>query len=178
MREPTIARNYAEALFAAGERSGQTEQFSTLLEAVAGAIAGDLRIQVALESPRVPKVVKQRVLQQALEHRAPEAFIRFLAAVVRRGRQGIMEGINREFHTLLDVKLNRVHAGVVLARRPDKRLLSEITRGLRAAIGKEVVAHVREDPRILGGVIVRIGDRVMDGSVRRKMMQLRRQMLG
>ena len=178
MREPTIARNYAEALFTAGERSGQTEPFSTLLEAVAGAIAGDLRIRVALESPRVPKLVKQRVLRQALEHRAPETFIRFLAAVVRRGRQGILEAINHEFHALLDVKLDRVHAGIVLARTPDQKLLSEITRGLRAAIGKEVVPHVREDPRILGGVIVRIGDRVMDGSVRRKMMQLRKQMLG
>lgn len=178
MREPTIARNYAEALFAAGERSGQTERFSALLEAVAGAIAADSRIRVALESPRVPKVVKQRMLQQALAGSAPEAFVRFLGAVVRRGRQGVLEGINREFHTLLDVKLNRVHVGVVLARKPDQKLLGQITSGLRAAIGKEVVAHVREDPRILGGVIVRIGDRVMDGSVRRKMMQLRKQMLG
>jgi F-type H+-transporting ATPase subunit delta len=178
VREPTIARNYAEALFSAGERIGQTETFSALLEAVAGAIAGDVHIRVALESPRVPKAVKQRVLQRALERRAPEEFIRFLGAVVRRGRQSILEGINREFHALLDVKLNRVHAGVVLARKPDKKLLSEITGGLRAAIGKEVVPHVREDPRILGGVIVRIGDRVMDGSVRRKMMQLRKQMLG
>ncbi len=178
MREPTIARNYAEALFVAGERSGETARFSDLLEAVAGAIEADDRIRVALDSPRVPKAVKQRVLQQALADRAPEGFIRFLGAVVRRGRQGILEAINQEFHTLLDQKLNRVHAGMVLARKPDKKLLSEITRRLGAAVGKEVVPHVREDPRILGGVIVRIGDRVMDGSVRRKMMQLRKQMLG
>lgn len=178
MREPTIARNYAEALFTAGERSGDTEQFAALLEAVAGAIEGDVRIQVALESPRVPKAVKQRVLKEALEGRTPETFVRFLGAVVRRGRQGILTAINREFHALLDVKLNRVHAGVVLARKPDKQLLNDITRGLSVAIGKEVIPHVREDPRILGGVIVRIGDRVMDGSLRRKMMQLRRQMLG
>lgn len=178
MREITIARNYAEALFAAGERGGQTERFAALLEAVAGAIEADPRIRVALESPRVPKAVKQRVLKDALEGRAPETFVRFLGAVVRRGRQGILTGMNQAFHALLDVKLNRVHAGVVLARKPDKKLLDQITRGLRAAIGKEVIPHVREDARILGGVIVRIGDRVWDGSVRRKMMQLRKQMLG
>jgi F-type H+-transporting ATPase subunit delta len=178
VREPTIARNYAEALFAAGERSGQTERFAALLEAVAGAIAGDVRIRVALESPRAPKVVKQRLLAQALERRAPEEVVRFLGAVVKRGRQGILEEMSQEFHALVDIKLNRVHAGVVLARKPDKKLLSEITSGLRAAIGKEVIPHVREDPGILGGVIVRIGDRVMDGSVRRKVMQLRKQMLG
>ena len=178
MREPTIARNYAQALFDAGERSGDTERFAALLEAVAGAIEADDRIRVALDSPRVPKTLKQRVLHQALQHRAPEAFIRFLGAVVKRGRQGILAVINQEYHGLLDLKLNRVHAGVILARKPDKRLLDSIRRRLSAAIGKEVIPHVREDPRILGGIVVRVGDRVMDGSVRRKMAQLRRQMLG
>ena len=178
MREPTIARNYAQALFEAGERSGETERFATLIEAVAGAIEGDDRIRVALDSPRVSKAVKQRVLYQALVRRAPETFIRFLGAVVKRGRQGIVGSINQEYHALLDLKLNRVHAGVILAREPDKRLLEEIQRRLSAAVGKEVIPHVRDDPKILGGIVVRIGDRVMDGSVRRKMMQLRKQMLG
>ncbi|MBI2615453.1 MAG: F0F1 ATP synthase subunit delta [Gemmatimonadetes bacterium] len=126
MREPTIARNYAQALFEAGERSGETE----------------------------------------------------LGAVVKRGRQGIVGAINQEYHALLDRKLNRVHAGVILARKPDQRLLDAIQRRLSAAIGKEVIPHVREDPRILGGMVVRIGDRVMDGSLRRKIAQLRKQMLG
>lgn len=178
MREPTIARNYAQALFEAGEHSGDAERFAALLEAVAGAIEGDERIRVALDSPRVPKSLKQRVLRQALSRRAPETFIRFLGAVVKRGRQGIIAAINQEYHALLDLKLNRVHAGVILARKPDKRLLDLIQRRLSAAMAKEVIPHVREDPRILGGIVVRVGDRVMDGSLRRKMAQLRKQMLG
>ncbi len=178
MREPTIARNYAEALFTAGEKADQTERFAALLDAVAGAIEADQRIKIALDSPRVPKAVKQRVLERALARRAPEEFIRFLGAVIRRGRQGIISAINRQYHDLLDVKLNRVHAGVTVVHQPDQRLLQEIQRRLSAAIGKEVVPHVREDPRILGGIVVRMGDRVMDGSLRRKMLQLRKQMLG
>ena len=178
MREPTVARNYADALFTAGEHSGDTERFAGLLEAVAGAIEGDERIRVMLDSPRVPKATKQRILATALRPRAPEAFIRFLGAVVRRGRQALIPGINAAYHGLLDEKLHRVHAGVVLARKPDKRLLNEIARRLSAAVRQEVILHPREDPRILGGVIVRIGDRVMDGSVRHKMLQLRKQMLG
>lgn len=178
MREPTIARNYAQALFEAGERSGDTERFAVLLEAVAGAIEADERIRLALDSPRVPKTLKQRVLHQALSGWAPETFIRFLGAVVKRGRQGIFGAISQEYHGLLDIKLNRVHAGVLLAHKPDQQLLDTIQRRLSVAIGKEVIPHVREDPRILGGIVVRIGDRVMDGSVRRKMVQLRKQMLG
>jgi F-type H+-transporting ATPase subunit delta len=178
VREVTIARNYAEALFEAGEAADETERYGALLAAVSGAIEADLRIRVSLDSPRVPKGTKQRILARALERRAPEPFIRFLGAIVRRNRQGIISAINREYHVLLDRKLNRVHAGVVLARTPDRRLLAEITRRLSEAVRKEVITHVREDPAILGGVIVRIGDRVMDGSVRHKMRQLRKQMLG
>lgn len=178
MRDPTIARNYAEALFAAGERSGHTLLFGDLMEAVAGAVAVDDRIRTVLETPRVPKAVKQVVLQKALAGRAPEPFIRFLAAVVRRGRQGLLGLISSQYLALVDVKLNRVHAGVTLARTPDEALVAEIQRRLSAVTGKDVVPHVRTDPRILGGVIVKIGDRIMDGSVRRKLAALRRQMLG
>ncbi|MBI3983173.1 MAG: ATP synthase F1 subunit delta [Gemmatimonadetes bacterium] len=178
MREPTIARNYAEALFAAGERTGDTVRFADLLDAVAGAIAADKRIQLALETPRVPKTRKQELLRSALARRAPEPFIRFLAGVVKRGRQGLFGAISVQYQALVDVKLNRVHAGVTLARAPDQALVAEITRRLREITGKDVVPHVREDPRIIGGVVVKIGDRIMDGSVRRRLAVLRRQMLG
>ena len=178
MREPTIARNYAEALFAAGERTGDTLRFAELLEAVAGAVAADDRIRLSLESPRVPKTRKLDILEKALAGRAPGPFIRFMVGVVKRGRQGLLSAISTQYLGLVDVKLNRVHAAVTLARKPDPALVESIRRGLSEILGKDVVPHVRMDPRIIGGVIVQIGDRIMDGSVRRRVLVLRRQMLG
>jgi F-type H+-transporting ATPase subunit delta len=164
VREPTIARNYAEALF-------------QLIEGVGGAIEADESIRMALESPRVTKVAKQQLLGRALKDLAPDSFIRFLAAVVKRGRQGIIPGIARQYLELLDLKFDRVHASVVLARTPDKSLQSAVRESLAAVLGKEVIPHFREDPGVLGGVIVRIGDRVMDGSLRRRLKILRKRML-
>lgn len=178
MRNPAIARNYAEALFAAGERTGSSEAFGELLDALAGAIGADERIRAAVESPRVPKGQKQAILRQALEGRTPAAFLRWVEAVVRRGRTALFEAMSGEFQGLLDVKFNRVHAGVTLARRVDPALQDEIARRLSEALGKTVVPHFREDPALLGGIVVRVGDRVIDGSVRRRMKALRRSMLG
>jgi len=178
LREPTIARNYAQALFDSGERTRATERYGRLLEAVAGAIAADQKIQLVLESPRVSKPQKQRILAKALEGRAPEPFIRFLGAIIRRGRQGLIGGISLEYLALMDVKLDRVHAGVTTAREPDEKLKKEIATRLSEVFGKTVVPHFRTDRAIIGGVIVRMGDSVMDGSLRRKMVSLRRQMLG
>ena len=177
MREPTIARNYAAALFELGERHASTDRFADLMGGLAGAMAVEPRIKVVLESPRVPKVTKEQILRDALTSLAPEVFLRFLAAVIKRGRQSLLPHIAEEYGALVDQKYNRIHAGVTLARTPDEALKSAVIAQLREATGKDVVARFREDPAILGGIVLRIGDRIIDGSVRRRMMRLKRQLL-
>ena len=177
MKSATIARNYAEALFAAAEARNQVERYGRLMEAVAGAVAADERIAVALDSPRVAKATKARLLERALAGAAPAEFVRFLQAVVRRGRQGLLGEIAQEYQGLVDLKRNRVHAAVTLPAAPDARLEKQIAERLSRAIGKEVRAHFRADRGILGGVVVRVGDRIFDGSLRRRLSALRRRML-
>jgi F-type H+-transporting ATPase subunit delta len=167
----TVARNYAEALFAAGDKYGD------LLDAVAGAIQADERIAITLESPRVSKSAKGRILERALTGEAPAEFVRFLQAVVRRGRQGLMAEIAQEYQVLLDQKLNRVHAGVTLVDDADARTQKQVVERLTKALGREVRAYFRADPRILGGVVVRVGDKIFDGSVRRRLTAVQRRML-
>lgn len=178
MRDMTVARNYAQALFLAGERAGDVPGYGAALEAVAGAIEADERVRLTLASPQVPKAVKVAVMRRALAGRVADGFVRFIVAVVQRSREGLIPPISHEYQNLLDVKLNRVHAGITLARTPDRKLQEEIRRRLAEILGKEVVPHFREDPSVIGGMLVRVGDRVMDGSVRRQLAVLRRQMLG
>ena len=84
MKNATVAKNYAEALLAAAEVKRQVEPFGQLMDAVAGAVAADERIGVALESPRVSKSVKAGLLQDALGDIAPKEFVRFLQAADAR----------------------------------------------------------------------------------------------
>jgi F-type H+-transporting ATPase subunit delta len=133
-------------------------------------------VEGVLASPKVPKADKVRLLRDALAD-APEEFRLFLAAVVKRGRQLLFGEIARQYLELLDLKFNRVRAGVTLAREMRPELQAEIKAALEARLGKEVIPTWSVDPAILGGVVVRLGDRVLDGSVRRRMMRLRRQLL-
>lgn len=176
MRSESIALNYAEALFALGEKSGKTAEYAQLLDALAGAVAASPRVQAVLMSPKVTKAAKSAVLTDAMAG-APKEFLLFLQSVVKRGRQGLLGEIAGQFVGLLDVKLNRVRAGITIAREADPALRAEITRALEARLGKEVLASFTVDPDILGGVVVRLGDRVLDGSVKRKLTRLRRQLL-
>ena len=179
MSAHVVARNYAEALLALAEQAGgdALERFGELMDAVAGALAADARVLSVMMSPRVTKAAKRDVLARALRGTAPEAFIRFLGAIVQRGRQGLLGEISAAYLVLVDVKLNRVHAGVVTAHPVDEALARDITARLQDAVRKTVVPHFDTDPRLLGGVIVRIGDRVFDGSLRRRMRLLRHRLL-
>jgi F-type H+-transporting ATPase subunit delta len=176
LRPVTIARNYAEALFQLGEESGRTAEYVELLDAVAHAIETTPRIEAVLMSPRITKAEKSRILAQALPD-APREFVLFLQSVVKRGRQRLFGPMASEFLALLDIKLDRVRAKVTIAREADENLRKKIAQDLTKAIGKQVLPDFEVDSDILGGVIVRVGDRVYDGSVRRRLVRLRRQLL-
>ena len=176
MRAETIARNYAEALFQLGEQSGNTDRFVDLVDAVAAAVEQSPQIQAVLMSPKVPKSEKSRMLGQALRS-TPREFVLVLQALVKRGRQQILREIATQYLALLDQKLDRVRAGVTLVRQPDEKLKRTIQDLLTRQLGKQVLPSFSEDPEILGGAIVRVGDRVLDGSLRRRMTRLRRQLL-
>ncbi len=176
MRAETVARNYAEVLFELGEKSGNTDRYADLIDAVAGAVENTPRLQTVLMSPRVSKTEKARLFSAALPN-VPREFVLFIQALVRRGRQVLLRQIASEYLALLDQKLDRVRAGVTLARNPDEKLKRTIQDALTKQLGKQVIAAFLVEPEILGGAIVRVGQMVLDGSVRRRMTKLRRQLL-
>ena len=176
MRNPAIARNYAEALFALSETTGRAEEYAGLIEAVATAITTSPEIEAVLTSPRVPKARKVELVGQALKS-VPAEFVRFIQAVVRRGRQLYFVDIAREYGALVDIKFNRLLATVSLARQPNQALQDSIRAELSRAFGKEVHPTFYVDASLLGGTLVKVGDRTYDGSLRRRMASLRRQLL-
>ncbi|MBI4410555.1 MAG: ATP synthase F1 subunit delta [Gemmatimonadetes bacterium] len=177
MREPTIARSYAEALFELGERQDQQEAFARASEELATLLEREPRLRAFLETPKVEAAAKKRVLRDALGERVPALFLNFLQVVIDKRRQRLLREIAREYRSLLDERLGRLHVQVLLAREPDERTEREIAEELSQALGRKVIAHLRVEPAILGGIVVRYRDRVLDGSLRRKLLSLRRRMV-
>ena len=177
MRDTTIARNYAQALLALARKSDDLSGWGRMIDDVASAIQRDERLQHFLEAPQISADQKNAVLQKAFEDRAPRLFLRYLQRLVKNRRQMLIPEIADEYRDLVDEVEGRVHAQVTLARMPDDEERAAIARQLTHTFGKPVVPQVRVNPNILGGIIVRVGDRVMDGSIRRRIGILRGRML-
>ncbi|HEX5633947.1 MAG TPA: ATP synthase F1 subunit delta [Gemmatimonadales bacterium] len=176
MKSVAIARNYAEALFALGEQANQLEEFAGLMDTVAAAVSTSPEVEAVLMSPNVPKGQKARLVGAALAG-APKPFVLFVQTVVRKGRQAFLADIAREYGALVDTKFNRVRASVIVAREPSEGLRTLIRERLSQAFSKQVLETYVVTPSILGGAIVKVGDKVYDGSVRRRLARLRRQLL-
>ncbi|HVE80314.1 MAG TPA: ATP synthase F1 subunit delta [Gemmatimonadaceae bacterium] len=178
MREATIARNYAEALLALADKANDRAGWGRLIADVADSMRREERLRHFLASPRVSNDEKNRVLGQAFQDRMPRLFVRFLQRLVSNRRQMLIPHVAVEYQGLLDALENRVHANVTVAREPSDGETQTIARELSRAVGKQVVPHVTVNSAILGGVVVRMGDTVMDGSVRHRLSVLRSRMAG
>jgi len=177
VRDTAVCRNYAETLLAVAEKERQVERYGELLDTVAGVLVADPALRGVFMSPRVPKQTKQRLIEQGLAKVAPKPFVRFLQLVVQRGRQYLLEDIAAEYEELVDQHLNRLHAVVATARPVDEQLAAAIRKRLSEVFAKDVLPHFRADPGLLGGIVVRVGDLVFDGSLRRKLKLLQHRML-
>jgi len=178
VRNAVVARNYAEALLVLAQQENAVERYGELIDAVAGVVSTNFAILAVLMSPRVRKSAKKDLLAKGLTGVAPAGFIKFLQSVVQRGRQGMLPAIGEAYQALADRHFTRVHASVTTAKDSDAALQKLITERLTKVVGQTVLANYRTDPAIVGGVVVRVGDRVLDGSVRRRLQLLRSRMMG
>lgn len=173
MRDTSIARNYAEALLALARKASDTAGFGAAVSALGDAVAQDATLRHFLEAPQVSAAQKNAVLGKALGGTTAPTFVRFVQKLVTNRRQMLLPSVATEYHNLLDEAEGRVHARVTVSREFDAATREAIGAALSKALAKTVVPHVTVDPRILGGVVVRVGDTVMDGSVKRRLGRLR-----
>jgi len=177
MNDVTIGRNYAETLLVLARREGQQEEWGTLIESIAQAMQEDQTLRTFLESPKLAASRKIEILAKALGKRVPPLFLRFLETVIMKRRQMVIPEIASEYRALIDESEDRVHANVTVAREPAEPERDALKRQLSRLFGKRVVPHFSINPAILGGVIIKVGDTVIDGSVRRRLATLRTRML-
>lgn len=180
MRAEAVARNYADTLLAlAGRHGGRAtaEEYLRAIEELATLLEREPRVREFLHTPRVTAAQKREALRATLAGRVPDLFLRFVLVVLEKGRQTLFREIALAYRDRVDEMLGRVRVQVALSHEPDAELREEIRRGLEARLGKTVIADYTVEPELLGGVVVRVGDQILDGSIRSRAAGLRRRLM-
>ncbi len=169
-----VARVYAEALLDLGTARNSLSRIVDDLGAVRELFGRDRTFREFFGSPRLDPAVKKRVLAKAFAGKLDRPVMGLLSVLVDKRREMVLDNIIAEFEKFRDLREGRAHAHVTSAVPLGSELADEIRSRLERATGKKVKIHERLDPRVLGGLVVRVGDKVLDGSLRRRLERLRR----
>jgi F-type H+-transporting ATPase subunit delta len=173
----TIARNYAAVLFELALRHDGQESFAQGMDTVLALLEQNPAFKLFLETPRIAEKEKQAVLEKVFRGVLPDPLLSFLKVTIQKRRQRLLRLMGEEFHLLLDEHLGRVHVVVTVARDLDAPTVDELAEKLSTLLGRKAIPHVRVKPQILGGIHLKMGDTVFDGTLRRRIRQLRRQLV-
>jgi len=170
------AKRYAEAAYLIARENGTEEAWSDGLRAMS-ALFSDAAAAAFLGNSRVPPKEKQALVQKALEGVQKEV-LSLALILLRRGRTPLGPGIAEAYQELLDEARGVSHATVTTAVSLSDEELAVVKKKLAEIAGGEVVVETKVAEEILGGVVVRIGDRLIDGSTKSRLLALKQKLAG
>jgi F-type H+-transporting ATPase subunit delta len=176
VRDTTVSRNYAETLFELARRNDAIEEYGSSLATVARLLDEDPKFRTFLMTPRIVDAERKAVVRKVFGNALPEHVVNFVLVTIDKRRQRLLRAISREYDELVDVHLGREHIEVTLAREADDSTQNVVSDRLSKVLGKEAIPHFRVKPEIIGGLVVRTGNTIYDGSIRRRLEGMRRRL--
>ena len=176
MLKGATARRYAEAVFEIGEQSETIEQWRNDLRAI-GEYFGNHQLAFILKEPKVPYTRKEQIVRDLLTAKIRPEALNLALLLVERGLVDIAPRLSTEYERLYNDYRGQAVAQVTTAIPLDDELRSQLTRELQEITGKRILLEERVDSSILGGAIARVGDTLIDGSLKRRFAMLREQMV-
>ncbi|MDO8615128.1 MAG: ATP synthase F1 subunit delta [Dehalococcoidia bacterium] len=176
MIQEVAAKRYAEAAYLIAREDGKEEAWAEGLRAMA-ALFGDAGARALLQNTRVPVDQKAQLVEAALKGVDP-LVLNLARLLLRRGRTALGPQIAEAYQELLDAAKGVSHAAVTTAVPLSPEDLKAVERRLSELTGGPVIVTPAVDESILGGLVVRIGDRLIDGSTKSRLQALKRQLEG
>ncbi|MDO8674079.1 MAG: ATP synthase F1 subunit delta [Dehalococcoidia bacterium] len=172
MQESGVARRYARAAFELAIETNDLDGFLSDLK-VAAEMMREPRVTAVLQNVKVSRLEKKNLMTQLLTGLRP-LVLNLVLLLITKDRQNIIVGIVSEYEQLVNTHRGIEVAEVITAVPVDEEEKAALSDRLSKLTGKRIILSTRVDPQIMGGVIARIGDRVLDGSLRQRLSLLRR----
>lgn len=171
-----VARRYARAIFALGRQKGleELERYGKDLATVAGVLKESPELLRVFKNPLFGVEEKKAVLVKILEKaKASPVAGNFMKLLADKERLGVLPEIEAHYADLLDAEKGVIRGELLTAVKLDASKQKEVKASLEKQAGKELILEFATDPEILGGVVLKVGDRVLDASIRAQLEMLK-----
>jgi F-type H+-transporting ATPase subunit delta len=177
-----VAITYAKALL---ELAAEQTDWAALPEiighelmALRKIITDEPLVGALFSDPAIGHVERSALLDRVFKDRVSPLLLKFLQILNEKGRLNLIASMAGAYGVLLDKRQGKVEVDVTLAQRLDAQQLEQVRQRIAAALNREVVIHQYVDASIIGGLILRVQDKLIDGSVRTQLSALREKILG
>jgi F-type H+-transporting ATPase subunit delta len=174
MKKMVIARRYAKALLLIGKEDGNTETYRDELAGFSELVEREKTLEQAINNPLYNAEERKKVLKSVLEKSGFSGIMKsFLTLLFDKGRFIYLSSINELFQKLADELKGISRASLVSATELSSDTVEKIRVTLSEKTGKDIILDVEKDTGLIGGIVTRIGDLVLDGSIKTQLLNMR-----
>ena len=172
-----VAKVYANSIFDIAKEKNILPQIEEELKVVSDLVKEDDSFRNYLNAPGINNDSKKGFVDKVFAGKISEYIVNLLKLLIDNGRQSVVSEIYKAFVELNDIANNRQRITVITQSNLDSSLLDKIKADIGAKFGKEIIVTEQVDESILGGIIIKIGDLVIDGSLAKGLKNIRRNLL-
>jgi F-type H+-transporting ATPase subunit delta len=170
--------SYAQALLELADARGVTQQVNDDLQSLVGVINSDAAFGHYLSDPTVGQVQREAVLDRVLGNgQTPATLVSFIKVLNAKNRLGDLTGIASAFKGLLDVRAGNVDVSVTVAQQLSADELENVRHRVSVKLSKNAVVTQTIDESIIGGLILKVGDTLIDGSVKTQLETIKKRLI-
>ena len=171
-----IARRYARALYEEAQRQSITDAVDRDVELISESLENARELRTFFQSPIIARDRKEAVVRELFGQRVSESTLRFLVMLIQKKRETFFPQIVAAYRDMRDEQLGVVRAYARVASPLSVSDHQDLVAALERLTGKTVRLEIEENRDLIGGLVIRVGDTVYDGSVRNHLAKLREQM--
>jgi F-type H+-transporting ATPase subunit delta len=172
-----LALAYAQSLLELANERNQAEAVGQELAALAQIVAENPQFREMLTNPAVSLDERAGLLDRIFRHNVSELLFNTLGVLNRKNRLGVIDQIAQGYADLLDEQLGKVEVDLTVAQKLTPEQLEQARQSIGKSLGRDAVVHQYVDPNVLGGVVMRVGDKLIDSSVRYQLQAMKDQLL-
>jgi len=176
MKQSGAAVQYARALLELANEQKQAEAVGHELHELGEIIAGNKSLAAFLTDPGISESDRTDLINRVFKGRMSPIIVNVMGVLNSKGRLRRLPNIIEAYQELLDEQLGKIEVDVTVAQKLDPAALEEVRKRISSALKKDAVVHQYVDEKIIGGMVLRVDDKLIDASVKSQLEALKRKL--